>query len=205
MSRALGTTLQSVWSELLNTQRTSVQGQLNSSFRLFRNQTTRDYESDVRLGSFVSESCKDIGRAHRVSPEILRTEAKFNGFLLEHPNKTVTPRVRMIRCSMKDNHRMVMTHGDLYSQNKMVHLEANKSLLMQGEVIHTEEKVIRVSSIIDWEVAGWYPESCEFVKAVSMIDTHGPLSDWFDYLTANAIGYFPMRFSIDCLLDKWLG
>ena len=205
MSRALGTTLESIWPELSTTQKISVQKQLNSSLRLLRNQTARDSESDVRLGSFVSGLCKDIRRAHRVSSGILRTEAEFNDFLLEHPNKTVTPRVKMIRCCMKDNHRIVMIHGDLHPRNIMVHLEANESPPTQGKVIHTEEKVIRVSSIIDWEVAGWYPESWEFVKAVSMIDTRGPLSDWFDYLPTNAIGYFPMEFSIDCLLDQWLG
>ena len=62
-----------------------------------------------------------------------------------------------------------------------------------------------MSSIIDWEAAGWYPESWEFVKAVSMIDTRGPLSDWIDFLPTDAIGYFPIEFSIDRLLDQWLG
>ncbi|KAI4677817.1 hypothetical protein J4E81_010747 [Alternaria sp. BMP 2799] len=74
-----------------------------------------------------------------------------------------------------------------------------------GEVMHTEHKVVRVSAIIDWEAAGWYPESWEFVKAVSMIDPCGPLSDWIDFLPTDAIGYFPMEFSIDRLLDQWLG
>ena len=41
----------------------------------------------------------------------------------------------------------------------MVNLETHESPPMQGEVIQTEMKVIRVSSIIDWEAAGWYPES----------------------------------------------
>jgi hypothetical protein len=205
MSRALGTTLESVWPELSTTQKTSVQEQLNSVFRVLRAQAAEDFESGVRLGSFVSGLCKDIRRAHRTSSGTLRTEAQFNDFLLQHPNKTVTPWVKMIRCSMKDDHRIVMTHGDLHPRNIMVNLEANGSPPIQGEVMQTEKMVVRVSSIIDWEAAGWYPESWEFVKAVSMIDTRGPLSDWINFLPYDAIGYFPMEFSIDRLLDQWLG
>jgi hypothetical protein len=204
MSRALGTTLESVWPELSTTQKMSIQEQLNSLFRLLRTQTTENSESGVRLGSFVSGLCKDIRRTHRISSGPLRTEAEFNDFLLYHPNKTVTPWVKMIRCSLKDDHRIVMTHGDLHPRNIMVNLEANESP-MQGEVIHTEKMVVRVTSIIDWEAAGWYPESWEFVKAVSMINTRGPLSDWIDFLPTGAIGYFPLEFSIDRLLDQWLG
>ncbi|KAF2026738.1 hypothetical protein EK21DRAFT_103008 [Setomelanomma holmii] len=151
MSRAPGTTLESVWPELSTTQKTSVQEQLNSLFRLLRTQAADDSESDVH------------------------------------------------------DHRIVITHGDLHPRNIMVNLETHESPPMQGEVIQTEMKVIRVSSIIDWEAAGWYPEFWEFVKAVSMIDTRGPLSDWIEFLPYDAIGYFPMEFSIDRLLDQWLG
>ncbi|RMZ74544.1 phosphotransferase enzyme family [Pyrenophora seminiperda CCB06] len=210
MSRALGTTLESVWPELSITQKTSVQEQLNSLFRVLRTQAAEDFESGVRLGSFVSGLCKDMRRTPRISSGTLRTEAEFNDFLFQHPKKTVTPWVKMIRCSMKDDHRIVMTHGDLHPRNIMVNLEANEleaneSPSIQGEITPTEKKVVRVSSIIDWEVAGWYPESWEFVKAVSMIDTRGPLSDWINFLPYDAIGYFPMEFSIDRLLDQWLG
>jgi len=60
MSRALGTTLESIWPKLLITQKTSVQQQLNSIFRLLRTQTAVESKSGVRIGSFVSILCKDI-------------------------------------------------------------------------------------------------------------------------------------------------
>ncbi|KAI4665178.1 uncharacterized protein J4E88_010626 [Alternaria novae-zelandiae] len=205
MSRATGTTLESVWPDLSTTQKTSVQEQLNSLFRLLRTPTAEDSGSGVRLGSFTSGLCKDLRRNQRISSAPLRTEAEFNDFLLQHPNKTVTPCVEMLRSSMKDDHRIVMTHGDLHPRNNMVILEVSQAIPVQVEVMHTEHKVVRVSSIIDWEAAGWYPESWEFVKAVSMIDPRGPLSDWIDFLPTDAIGYFPMEFSIDRLLDQWLG
>ena len=205
MSRATGTTLESVWPDLSATQKISVQEQLNSLFQHLRTPTAEDSGSGVRLGSFTSGLCKDVRRIKRVSSAPLRTEAEFNDFLLQHPKKTVTPWVKLLRSSMKDDHRIVMTHGDLHSRNIMVTLDDRQAIPIQGEVMHTEHKVVRVSAIIDWEAAGWYPESWEFVKAVSMIDPRGPLSDWIDFLPTDAIGYFPMEFSIDRLLDQWLG
>jgi len=205
MSRATGTTLESVWSDLSATQKTSVQKQLNPLFRLLRSPTTEDSRSGVRLGSFTSGLCKDLRRTQRISSAPLRTEAEFNDFLLQHPKKTVTPWVKMLRSSMKDDHRIVMTHGDLHPRNIMVTLDDDQAVPVQSGVMYTQHKVVRVSSIIDWEAAGWYPESWEFVKAVRMIDPRGPLSDWIDFLPTDAIGYFPMEFSIDRLLDQWLG
>jgi len=205
MSRATDTTLESVWPDLSVTQKTSVQQQLNSLFQLLRTPTAEDSGSDVRLGGFTSGLCKDLRRTQRVSSAHLRTEAEFNDFLLQHPKKTVNSWVKMLRSSMKDDHRIVMTHGDLHPRNIMVTLDDSQAIPVQGEVMLTEHKVVRVSSIIDWEAAGWYPESWEFVKAVRMIDPRGPLSDWIDFLPTDAIGYFPMEFSIDRLVDQWLG
>lgn len=128
MSRALDTTLESVWPELSTTQKLSVQEQLNSLFRLLRTRTAENSESGVRLGGFVSGLCKDIRRAHRTSSRPLRTEAEFNDFLLHHPNKTVTPWVKMIRDSMKDDHRIVMTHGDLHPRNIIVRVVGSANM-----------------------------------------------------------------------------
>ncbi|KAI4714369.1 hypothetical protein J4E89_000048 [Alternaria sp. Ai002NY15] len=205
MSRATGTTLESVWPDLSATQKTSVQEQLNSLFRLLRTPAAENSGPCVRLGSFTSGLCKDVRRTQRISSAPLRTETEFNDFLLQHPRKTVTPWVKMLRSSMKDDHRIVMTHGDLHPRNIMMTLDDRQTIPIQGEVMRTEHKVVRVSAIIDWEAAGWYPESWDFVKAVSMIDSCGPLSDWIDFLPTDAIGYFPMEFSIDRLLDQWLG
>jgi len=205
MSRATDTTLESVWPDLSATQKISVQEQLNSLFRLLRTTTAENTGSGVRLGSFTSGLCKDVRRTQRISSAPLRTEAEFNDFLLQHPKKTVTPWVKLLRSSMKDDHRIVMTHSDLHPRNIMVTLDDSQTIPVHGEVMHIEHKVVRVSSIIDWEAAGWYPESWEFVKAVSMIDPRGPLSDWIDFLPTDAIGYFPMEFSIDRMLDQWLG
>jgi hypothetical protein len=205
MSRAAGTTLESVWSDLSVTQKTSVQEQLNCLFRLLRTPTAEDSGFDGRLGSFASGLCKDLRRIQRISSTTLRNEAQFNDFLFQHPKKTVTHLVNMLRSSMKDDHRIVMTHGDLHPRNIMVTLKASQPIPTQAEVVRAEDTIVRVSSIIDWEAAGWYPESWEFVKAVSMVDPRGPLSDWIDFLPIDAIGYFPMEFSIDRLLDQWLG
>jgi len=205
MSRAPGSTLESIWSELSTKQKISVQEQLNRIFQHLRAQSSVNSESHLCLGSFVSGVCKDVRSVQRVSSGKIRTEADFNDFLIHDPNKTVTPWVKMIRSFMKDDHRIVMTHGDLHPRNIMVTLEANESHTVHGDMLKTSEKDILVSSIIDWETAGWYPESWEYVKALNNIDVRGPLRDWVDFLPTDAIGSFPMEFSVDHLLDAWLG
>ncbi|KAF1916629.1 hypothetical protein BDU57DRAFT_587570 [Ampelomyces quisqualis] len=200
MSRAPGTTLESVWPELSKSQKMSIQTQLNDIFRLLRAQSYPALKADIRLGSFKSGICKDTRRVRRFSSKTLRTEAEFNDFLFCAPNRTVRPWIRDIRACMKEDHRMVMTHGDLHPRNIMVTMETNESLGI-GE---TQEKVVMVSSIIDWETAGWYPESWEYVKAVSMADLRGPLRDWKNFLPTDAIGSYITEYSLDSLLDQWL-
>jgi len=52
-----------------------------------------------------------------------------------------------LRSLYRDNHRIFFTHGDIAPRNIMV--------LDDG----------RISGIIDWEYAGWYPEYWEYAKA----------------------------------------
>lgn len=53
--------------------------------------------------------------------------------------------------------------------------------------------------------AGWYPEYWEFVKALNTIKTRGPLCDWIDFLPTDALESYMVEYSIDCVLDRWLG
>ncbi|CAI6341292.1 unnamed protein product [Periconia digitata] len=205
MSQALGVTLESVWPELSTAQKISVQEQLGNHLQLLRSQPHLKSESEVYLGSFVSGVCKDSRRMQRVSSKPVRTEADFNDFLFYAPRKTVTPWVERIRSVMRDDHRIVMTHGDLHPRNIMVILETAKSSTSEEKTTQTRESVVRVSSILDWETAGWYPEYWEFIKAMNTIGARGPLSDWSDFLPTKAIGCFPVEYSLDHLLDQWLG
>lgn len=99
----------------------------------------------------------------------------------------------MIRSSLRIDHRIVMTHGDLHPRNIMV---------AWGDGDGGEE--LKVTSILDWEFAGWYREYWEFLKALNTIG-RAPLHDWVEYLPTEAIGIYPSEYAMDCILDRCLG
>lgn len=102
---------------------------------------------------------------------------------------------------MRDNHRVVMTHGDLHPRNIMV------KWITSGPDVGPSDgnKELVVTSLIDWEMGGWYPEYWEFVKAVATVDARSPLADWIEFLPTRAIGSWPIEFSLDSIIDRWLG
>jgi aminoglycoside phosphotransferase len=85
------------------------------------------------------------------SPGPFTSEADFNTTLVDtfvaKSKGQVGPYIR----GMVDAHRhdIVFTHGDFRPNNIMV-------------------KDGRVTAIIDWEMAGWYPDYWEFAKAVHL-------------------------------------
>ncbi|KAK3311246.1 uncharacterized protein B0T15DRAFT_388399, partial [Chaetomium strumarium] len=198
MSRAAGVTLESLWPELSTEHKISIKTQLNSIFRALR----KEHGGRPKFGGFVSAICKDTRRNQRVSEPTIHTEAQFNDFLCGKPGRAPTAWITTIRSGMRDDHRLVMTHGDLHPRNIMVQWERGAEDGVTGK---GGEKKIRVTALIDWEMSGWYPEYWEFVKSLSTINTRGTLSDWFEYLPTDAIRTWPVELSIDSLLERWLG
>jgi hypothetical protein len=202
MSRAEGVTLESVWPQLSTTDKLSVQQQLNGIFRTLRAYSpglSVDGDDRPRIGSFVSGTCKDMRRMLRTSDVPIHDEEDFNDFLCRQSQRTQTPWIKMIRSFMSKNHRIVMTHGDLHPRNIMVHWQPNAEDGSGGR------EPIRVTSLIDWELGGWYPEHWEFVRALATVGMRGPLADWCDFLPTEAIGSWPVEFSMDLLISRWLG
>ncbi|AEO62052.1 hypothetical protein MYCTH_2312975 [Thermothelomyces thermophilus ATCC 42464] len=199
MSRAAGVTLESVWADLSVEHKTSIKAQLNSIFRTLR----KEHDGGrPKFGGFVSAICKDTRRHQRLSEPTIQTETQFNDFLCRKPGRTPTPWITMLRSGMRNDHRLVMTHGDLHPRNIMVRWESGDE--DGANLDRGEEKRIRITGLIDWEMSGWYPEYWEFVKALSTINTREKLSDWFEYLPTDAIGTWPVELAIDSLLDRWL-
>lgn len=207
MSRAKGETLESMWPQLSVSDKRSVQEQLNSIFRVLRD-TTPDANSDgqTMIGGFVSGVCQDTRRWVRTC-EGLATEAQLHDFLCCHQDsrRTQTPWIKMIRSFMRDDHKLVMTHGDLHPRNIMAEWVHPGDAQQQPTEDGGARRKIKVTAILDWEMAGWYPEYWEFVKALNTIDLRSPLADWCDYLPTEAIGQWPMEYSLDLLLSRWIG
>ncbi|KAI1164841.1 kinase-like domain-containing protein [Nemania serpens] len=198
MSRPPGSTLESVWPDLSVSTKVSLRNQLNSLFHHIRLLCFESQTERALIGGFVSGVSKDIRRTERIASDPVRSEKEFNEFLCSNPGRTTTMLIKTVCSSMSHNHRIVSTHGDLHPRNIMVDWEKDEN----GRML---EDTVRVSSILDWEAAGWYPEHWEFVKAMHAIDSRGPLRDWIDYLPTEAIGNYMIEYSVDCLIDRWHG
>lgn len=160
--------------------------------------------AEAALGGGLPARCKDVRRSERVAAVQIKTEAEFNDFLCSEPGRSNTPWINMIRSFMRDDHAIVVTHGDLHPRNIMVTRDGATSIRDHSDPVN-ERQDIRISSIIDWEVIGWYPDYWDLVKALNTIGPKDTLFDWCDYLPTEAIGTWPIEYAINMLISRWLG
>ena len=103
-------------------------------------------------------------------------EAGFNDYLIKDVYKAAPTQIRnALARRLRTDHRIVFTHGDLVQHNILVRDDG------------------RISGLIDWEYAGWYPEYWEYVK---FFQRHADHRDWKDY----AADIFPQLYD-DELVD----
>ncbi|KAK7682219.1 hypothetical protein QCA50_014806 [Cerrena zonata] len=140
-----GDCLEDVWKDLDDAQKDSIVESLRSYISQLRalpppygRKVCALYGEGVRDGRITSSG--------PVGPFL--DEASFNDYLVDAAeifmDETTLPG---IRARMREDHRIVFTHGDLAPRNIMV-------------------KDGKVAAIIDWEQSGWYPEHWEMVKAM---------------------------------------
>ncbi|RAH70030.1 uncharacterized protein BO66DRAFT_438735 [Aspergillus aculeatinus CBS 121060] len=91
----------------------------------------------------------------------VEVETQFNTFILEDLVKLPEVLQHYAKHVLTDNHEIVFTHGDF----------APRNILVEGD---------RVTAVLDWEDAGWYPEYWEYIKAMQHLK---PIPDWPDYST----------------------
>ncbi|KAK6353565.1 hypothetical protein TWF696_005527 [Orbilia brochopaga] len=77
-------------------------------------------------------------------------------------------------------HSIVFTHADFHPRNIMV----------KGD---------QVVGWLDWEIAGWFPEHWEFVKAMQPLTK----TDWLDYLLM-ILGEYEDEYMLDSVLGMYL-
>ena len=83
-------------------------------------------------------------------------EAEFNNFILDFVSTIPTGIRSALTKQIRTDHRIVFSHGDLVPHN----------IIIQGG---------RITGLIDWEYAGWYPEYWDFVKFFERSTDH---KDW---------------------------
>lgn len=89
------------------------------------------------------------------------SEQEFNKFILGYLIKSLPNIFRhYAESGLMDDHEIVFTHGDF----------APRNILVEGD---------RVTAIIDWEFAGWYPEHWEYMRAFRDWNS---MPDWSQYL-----------------------
>lgn len=183
MTLVAGTSLESRWPSLSLEAKTQIQHVLDQQLLTLRK---LELPPGVPLGSPIGKCvCKDVRRDERVSSSPIYSEAEFNDFLLHSPSSRASPNHKnWDRSVLRDDHRILFTHGDFHPRNIMV---------VDGEDGH-----VKLSGIIDWETSGFYPEYWEVMKAMntrSCKDTN----DWWEYLPSSILGY-----DQEIVLDRFL-
>ena len=163
-----GIPLECVWDDLTSQQRSHIVSQLHDYVAQLRTLKPPPTIPPGSISSLYGKPYLDarLSSGHPVGPFL--SEAAFNDFLIDVASKWIHPELTVgTRRRMRDDHRIVFTHGDL----------APRNILVKGG---------KVVALIDWEESGWMPEHWELVKAM-WFPAMGPDSTWneaiFDFIT----------------------
>ncbi|OJD15020.1 hypothetical protein AJ78_04705 [Emergomyces pasteurianus Ep9510] len=190
MTHVQGSPLDKLWPTLSKKEKLSIREQLDVILAKLRKLPL----PSQYLGIGNPPYCIDCRMWRRTSNTHIENEAQFNQFLLSGNRTPVTtPYVEFVRPMLRDDHHIVMTHGDLHPRNIMVVREQDQSRSTTHD--------IRVTGIIDWELGGAYPEYWEFVKS---LNTMYPVreGDWALFLPQKGMGTYFAEFAIDHFVEK---
>jgi aminoglycoside phosphotransferase len=156
MSRVSGTPLVDLLSSMSLTEINLVTSDLKSMMDQLRALQINHFQTESYIGSVGRQPCRDmIFRSGYESKGPFFTEEEMYENILERwinmfeYNPMPDSSVQFTRRLYRDNpgNEIVFTHGDLDPRN----------ILVEGG---------RVSGIVDWEQAGWYPEYWEYIEAM---------------------------------------
>ncbi|OQD68439.1 hypothetical protein PENDEC_c035G04615 [Penicillium decumbens] len=149
-----GKPLDDAWDTLDSNQKLSIADQLHSYMSQLRD-LKGDYIGGADRGKAI------IGRRFSIECGPFDSEQQFHEFILGDIRESAPDLLRDIaKSALMDNHEIVFTHSDF----------APRNVLVQGD---------RVTAILDWEYAGWYPEYWEYTQALRQLK---PMPDWPEYL-----------------------
>lgn len=173
-----GSTLEVRWPNMTKEEKCIIRDQLETIMGELRNIPPHP---DFAFG--WNNHCKDVRWFTRHSGPVTN-EKEFNEFLLSDPlPKTTQTYLEMMRSRLRDDHRVVLTHGNLHPKN----------------IIVTED--LTIAALIGWETGGWYPEYWEYLKALNTFSATEPEGDdWWKY-TPKSIGVYHTEWALDRQLE----
>ncbi|KAJ5350142.1 hypothetical protein N7541_007869 [Penicillium brevicompactum] len=149
-----GQRLDEAWDTLNADEKLSIASELHSYINQLRNMKG-DYIGAIDRGKVV------IGQIASIEDGPFDSEKQFNEFILGDIVKSAPDLLRhYAKFALMEDHEIVFTHADF----------APRNILVEGG---------RVTAILDWEYAGWYPEYWEHIQALRQLM---PMRDWPEYL-----------------------
>lgn len=172
MDYMAGETLEDAWATMTDDQKRGVAEDL------------RDYVIQLRAlkGDYIGAAGRGeaiVGNYvfHEGGP--FDTEADFNEFLFSWISPKAPHTLRYhVKNAFRTDHEIVFTHGDLAPRNIMVN---------EG----------RVTAILDWENAGWYPEYWEYERTYR---NWNDVPGWMDYIEI----FLPLKYSKEIVASSYL-
>ncbi|KKZ66518.1 hypothetical protein EMCG_07762 [[Emmonsia] crescens] len=126
-----GTTLDTQWDSLSNEEKCSVRDQLDIIMEKLRSLPV----PSQYMGIGNPPRCVDTRMWTRTSPEYIENEGQFNTFLTLNPDPLkMEPYVNFVRLMLREDHRIVFTHGDLHPRNIMVTRGQNGNPIITGVI-----------------------------------------------------------------------
>ncbi|UPL02801.1 hypothetical protein LCI18_013735 [Fusarium solani-melongenae] len=181
-----GQDLEKRWPQLNRTQKQHIADQLDALFSQLR---SLPHPNSTPLGGVYGDGCKDRRRYLRASTKSIMNDEEFQDFIFSGPETASALYIKLLRDLLpKPEAKIVFTHGDIRPANIIV---------QEGK----DEKWL-VTSVIDWEASGFYPEYWECIKAVNNL-TPSDNTDWYQYLPdqLSSNGY-PTHWLVDRLWDR---
>ncbi|KAF4201755.1 hypothetical protein CNMCM8927_001084 [Aspergillus lentulus] len=168
-----GQRLDEAWDTLDSTQKLSIADELHSYINQLRS-LKGEY-----IGAIDHGKAK-IGQIDSLEGGPFTSEEDFNEFILSDIVPSAPELLRhYARFALMDGHSFVFTHGDLAPRDILVD---------EG----------RVTALLDWEYAGWYPEYWEYVQALRQLR---PMKNWPEYLAR----ILPPRYEREYIGMSFLG
>ena len=185
MTLVPGETLEKRWPFLTANQKKTVSSQLDDMFAKIRG---IPHTPPAPLGALSEpHKFKDTRAARRCSSRAFVTLSECHDWILSEPKERISPAyIKWLRSLLKDDFKIVLTHGDLHPRNVLVKEDDRGN--------------VEVTGIIDWELGGWYPEYWEELKALNTRGTDDD-SDWWETLPSSIMGYSELV-AVHYLIEK---